>query len=87
LWILDTVNCRLATGYWKLITEDWRLKKGLVNAKIIFMTLFLIIFIFIRVASAQEYKIEAEDVLSITFWQQPELNTTACVRRDIHLNL
>jgi protein involved in polysaccharide export with SLBB domain len=30
----------------------------------------------------EEYKVGAEDVLTITFWQQSDLNTTATVRQD-----
>jgi len=31
---------------------------------------------------AQDYVIGPEDVLSVTFWQQPELNTTTTVKQD-----
>jgi polysaccharide export outer membrane protein len=44
---------------------------------VIFLGLFLC-----SVSLAEEYTIGPEDVLTITFWQQPELNTVAVVKQD-----
>jgi len=38
--------------------------------------------IFTGFASAQEYKIGPEDVLSVTFWQEPQLNTNVRVNQN-----
>jgi len=37
--------------------------------------------------SSQEYTIGSEDILTITFWQQPELNTTVRVNQSGMINL
>lgn len=52
--------------------------------KIIFIMLIFIMIpgIWSEAAFAQEYRIGPEDVLSITFWQQPQLNTNARVSQD-----
>lgn len=49
----------------------------------LFMTFFVAIyFLWMDGTSAQEYKIGPEDVLSITFWQQPQLNTNVRVSQS-----
>lgn len=47
------------------------------------ITSLVIIFIFLcDISIAQEYKIGPEDVLAITFWQQPQLNTNVRVSQS-----
>lgn len=50
---------------------------------ILFISCLVTIFIFFSdVSIAQEYKIGPEDVLNITFWQQPQLNTNVRVSQS-----
>ncbi|MCP4631305.1 MAG: hypothetical protein GY855_00145 [candidate division Zixibacteria bacterium] len=50
----------------------------------IFLPVVIILFLAMTggVIKADEYRIGPEDILSITFWQQPDLNTTITVRQD-----
>lgn len=52
--------------------------------RLIFLMTVVIIFRFLWIEEtfAQEYEIGPEDVLSITFWQQPQLNTSALVSQS-----
>ena len=46
------------------------------------INLFLVLILFSGSLFAQEYKIGAEDVLAVSFWQQPQLNTNVRVSQD-----
>jgi polysaccharide export outer membrane protein len=52
------------------------------NLILCIINLILVIILFSGLVLAQEYKIGSEDVLSISFWQQPQLNTNARVNQD-----
>ena len=43
--------------------------------------LFLLLYA-AKLNAAEEYRIGSKDILSITFWQQPDLNTVVAVRHD-----
>lgn len=50
---------------------------------ILFISCLVTILIFLSTVSiAQEYKIGTDDVLSVTFWQQPQFNTTVRVNQS-----
>ena len=58
-----------------------------INSKI-FLMLSLIVYLNVPGPGLTEgYKIGLEDLIRITFWQQPELNTTARVTQDGKINL
>jgi len=52
--------------------------------KLILYYTFVIVnlIVFAGIAAAQEYKIGPEDVLSVTFWQEPQLNTNVRVNQN-----
>lgn len=54
------------------------------------LTIMLLVFVFVVAAAAivaQEYTIGSGDVLQVSFWQDPTLNTTARVGRDGYISV